>query len=348
MAITITKGPGALSKMFTNLGTMARKNSPELLVIGGTLAFAATIFATYKATVKTREIVDAANESVEQINKCKENGYVSRANDASERIEYTEEDADKDIKAIKRQSAGKIIKATIPVVLLGATTLSCFFGADYIRKQRHAALFAASEVVMHSYENYRKGVIERFGPDVDRELKYKLFKEEVETEEVNPDTGRKKKSKKTVYRTNYDGYSDFARMFDEFNDLYQKNVSVNGKEPSYGVYNLKLLVDIERQANEKLRNKGFLTLNEVYEMLHYDVTIEGRDAGWIFDLNDETCRNGTHISFGILNGKTEDDVRALLLGNDSSIILDFNVDTLDVWHGFDDTPTFGLLPGRRR
>lgn len=345
--IKISNGPGVTSKIFTALKNSARKNSPELLVAAGTVMFFGTLYSMYKTTVKVKEVVDTANQSVEQVNVMLENGAVCRATDSNETIEYTKEIANEDIKQIKRSSAKKIIKAAAPTVILTFGTLSCFLGADYIRKQRHAALFAASEMTLHAYENYRKGVIEKFGPEVDQELKYKLFKEDVEVEETNPETGRKKKGKHTILRSKYDGYSEFARIFDEGNDLYQRNINENGKEPSYGVYNLNLLNNIEKQLNDDLYRYGFVTVNDAYERLHFEKTKAASTAGWRYDPNDPSCRNGTHISIGLLRGKDEDELRAIMLGEERSFILDFNIDTLDVWKDFDDTPTFGLLPKRR-
>lgn len=347
--IKISNGPGFTSKIFTALKNSARKNSPELLVAAGTVMFVGTLYSMYKTTIKVKEVVDTANSSVDQVNKMLENGAICRATDSNETMEYTEEIANEDIKQIKRSSAKKIVKAAAPTVILALGTLSCFIGADYIRKQRHAALFAASEMTLHAYNEYRKGVIEKYGPEIDRELKYKLYKEETEEEEINPETGRKKKVKREILRSNYDGYSQFARLFDECNDLYQKNiVNINGKEPSYGVYNLNLIANLEKEANKQLRERGYLTINDVYELLHFEQIKAGRDAGWIWDPNDPTCRNNTHINFGTFRGKDEEDMRAMYLGIERAFILDFNIDTLDVWDGFDDTPTFGLLPKRRK
>lgn len=340
MAVKVVNGPGLINRALTSV----RKSSPELLVVAGTLSFFATLFAMHKTTLKTKDIVDGVNEELELINNTKEIHEVN----GEELIEYTDEDRAEDIRIVKKHAAGKVIKAALPTVLLAAATISCFWGADYIRKQRHAALFAAAEMTLKSYNSYRNGVIEKYGKEVDNELKYKLFNDTVDIEEYNEESGKTKKVKKKIKRTNYDGYSDFARMFDENNDLFQKNVNVNGKEPSYGVYNLKQVTDLEREANEKLRKNGFLTINEVYDMLHFEKTIAGRDAGWIWDINDPTCVEGSHISFGILGNKSEEDIRAILIGIDSSFILDFNIDTLDVWAKFDDTPLTGLLPGRSK
>lgn len=337
MSVRITDGPGVVSRIFTAIKNGATKKSPELLVIGGTVAFVATLVSMRKTTLKTKEIVDNANDQVDAINNTPKSA------------EYTDEDAFEDIKKVKRASAVKLVKAAVPTIVLALGTISCFWGADYIRKQRHAALFAAAEMTMHSYENYRKGVIEKYGPDVDKELKYKLFRSEQEVEVTDEKTGRKKRKKETVWETNYDGYSQFARIFDEYHPKYQRLIVDSRKYPNddapYGMANLDWVLCQQKAANQKLRREGRLVLNDVYEMLQYEKTEEGALAGWVWDINDQSCLDDMHIDFGIFDYDKET-WKAIMLGKEKSFVIDFNIDTLDVYHGVDNTPTFGLLPGR--
>ena len=344
MGIVVSHDNSAVKRIFETVKSTAKKNSPELLVVTGTIAFVATLWSMHKTTLKTKDIVDKANEEITVIKETKELRQV----DGTDNIEYTEEDKAEDIKKVKRISAGKIVKAAAPTVLLAIGTLGCFFGADYIRRQRHAALFAAAEMTLHSYNNYRKGVIDRYGPEVDKELKYKLFKDTEEVEETDQKTGKKKTVKKKVTRTNYDGYSDFARVFDEFNEEYNKNIfysNKEGKDVPYGLKNLEFVIEMEKAANQKLRKQGNLTINEVYEMLRFDKVPAGSVAGWIFDINDKTCLDDCHVDFGIFDKDTAE-LKAIMLGNEKSFVLDFNIDTLDIWEGFDEKSVRGLLPGR--
>ena len=98
MSIAITNGPGAVSRIFTAIKNSAKKNSPELLVVGGTVAFIMTLYSMYKSTLKTKAIVDNANDQVDAINNTPKS------------VDYTDEDAVEDIKKVKRASAKQIIK----------------------------------------------------------------------------------------------------------------------------------------------------------------------------------------------------------------------------------------------
>ena len=339
MSVAITNGPGAISRIFTTIKNSAKKNSPELLVIGGTVAFVATLFSMYKTTLKTKEIVDDANDQINAINNTPKS------------TDYTDSDAVEDIKQVKRTSAKRIVKAVAPTALLAMGTISCFWGADFIRKQRHAALFAAAEMTMHSYDNYRKGVIEKYGPEVDKELKYKLFQDTEIVEEEDPKTGKPKKVKKKVWRTEYDdGHNMFSRVFDSshprFFDLNLTSKKYPDGTAPDGAANLSWVLQMEKVANQELRKQGYLTLNEVYKMLEFEAQPYGANAGWIFDPTKQDCMDNAHVNFGIFNMGTEN-LEAVIRGKNDAFWIDFNIDTLDVWEAFDTTPTYGLIPKRR-
>ena len=320
MGILITKGPGAVASKFMNLKNSMKKSAPELLVVGGAMLFAATIVSACKTAIKTKEIVDKANEEVEAINNTPNSP------------EYTQEDAEKDIKTVKRKARIQIIGKVAVTTALAAGTLTCFFTADHMRKERHLALLAAAEMERRAFDNYRQGVRERYGDDADAELKYKLVNKEWEEEETDPKTGKKKKVKKKTTVSELREHDGFTRIFDEFNDLWVKEAP----------YNLQNLLQAQSNANKMLRERGFVTVNDVYDLLHFERVRAGQFAGWIWDPSDLSCQEGTHIDFGFWDMANDEGKKRFLLGYERSVILDFNIDTLDVWNGFDDTPLIGL------
>ena len=76
-------------------------------------------------------------------------------------------------------------------------------------------------------------------------------------------------------------------------------------------------------ANEKLKQKGHLFLNEVYDMLGINRTRAGQVVGWIYDENNDKGDN--FVDFGIYDINSERK-RAFVNGDERSILLDFNVD----------------------
>ena len=76
-------------------------------------------------------------------------------------------------------------------------------------------------------------------------------------------------------------------------------------------------------ANEKLRSKGHLFLNEVYDMLGIHRTKAGNVVGWIYDEKNPVGDN--YVDFGIYDIHKEQN-RDFVNGIERSILLDFNVD----------------------
>ena len=75
-------------------------------------------------------------------------------------------------------------------------------------------------------------------------------------------------------------------------------------------YNMLYLKNQQTYANNLLRSRGHLFLNEVYDMLGLPRTKDGCVVGWVL---------GSYVDFGLDNERNEDPERRCQ-------ILDFNVD----------------------
>ena len=84
--------------------------------------------------------------------------------------------------------------------------------------------------------------------------------------------------------------------------------------------NLMFLKVQENYANEKLRARGYLFLNDVYDMLGMPRTKAGQIIGWIYDEKNPLGDN--YVDFGIYAEHNMNFVN----GYESSVLLDFNVD----------------------
>ena len=73
-------------------------------------------------------------------------------------------------------------------------------------------------------------------------------------------------------------------------------------------------------ANEVLKCKGYLFLNDVYAMLGIPKTKAGQVVGWKWDSNGDN-----YVDFGIYD-VTDERKRAFVNGYERNILLDFNVD----------------------
>ena len=183
-----------------------------------------------------------------------------------------------------------------------------------ILKRRNIALAAAYAVVDKGFKKYRKNVVERFGEQLDKELRYNIKAKEVE-EIVKDENGNEKVEKTIVNEVGInpvDGYSGYARFFDAASSFFEKDPE----------YNLMFLRKQQDWANEVLRSRGHLFLNEVYDMLGIQRTKAGQVVGWIYDEKNPNGDN--YVDFGIYNNKEAS--RRFVNGYEYNILLDFNVD----------------------
>lgn len=104
--------------------------------------------------------------------------------------------------------------------------------------------------------------------------------------------------------------SNYARFFDEACTAWTKDPELN----------LMFLKCQEQFANEKLRSRGYLFLNEVYDMLGMPRTKAGQVIGWIYDEKNPVGDN--YVDFDIYAEHNANFVN----GYERPILLDFNVD----------------------
>ena len=227
---------------------------------------------------------------------------------------YSEEDGKKDTAIVKRQTAVKVAKVYAPAVFVGALSASAILKGHNIINKRYAGLSAAYTALGTDYKKYRNHVVDRFGEEVDKQLKFNTIKEEYTESAVDEETGKKKKVKKSR-NIAQDGFacSGYAKF-------YQEGCLGWTKDPDH---NLWVLRSIQSQANEALKSEGYLVLNDVYEMLGIDKTVAGQVVGWIYDEKNPVGDN--YIDFGIYE---VDDARKrdFVNGYERNILLDFNVD----------------------
>ena len=167
---------------------------------------------------------------------------------------YTEEDAKKDITAVYGQTGLKLVKMYGPSVLLGAASIGCIVTSHGIVRKCRFALAAAYASVDKGFKEYRGRVIERFGEELDRELKYNIKKQEIQ-EVVTDENGNETTVTKTVdvaYAKNPDSGSPYARFFDD-------GCTGWSKDPEHNLYFLR---SQESFANDKLKEKGIKTLTQ--------------------------------------------------------------------------------------
>ena len=294
------------TKTFHRIGFKIKKHSPEILLVTGITGVVTSAVMACKATTKVDNIVEESKNTIDLIHEGMETGNIRG-------VEYTEEDGKKDISIVYVRTGVKFAKLYGPSVLLGLTSIGCILASNNIIHKRNVALSAAYTAIDRSFKGYRSRVIERFGENMDRELRYNIKTQEVKETVVDEETGKKKTVKSTVSVVDPNTHSDYAKFFDEYCAGWTKDAE----------YNLLFLRQQQNYANELLKSRGHLFLNEVYDMLGIDRTKAGNIVGWVYD--EEHPIGDNFVDFGIYvldNEKARDFVN----GRERSILLDFNVD----------------------
>ena len=304
--LSITKITSSITPKLGKAGLKFKSASPEIALGLGIITGIAAFASACKASTKFDGIMKEHKEKTDKIHE-----YAARPQEEKEEV-YTEKDEQHDIMITCVQTGIKIVKLYAGPFALEALSLGLIIKGHNILRTRNAALASAYAILNKDFKEYREGVIERFGKDLDKELHLKL-KDQVVEKEIEDDKGKKKKVKETIKTSGLEGYSIYARFYEDGCKGWEKN-------PEYSLMYLK---QQERFASDKLRSQGYLFLNDVYDALGIPRTIAGQAVGWIYDPDDSTKDN--YVDFGIFDVSKPHN-GDFVNGYERSIILDFNVD----------------------
>lgn len=292
---------------------LAKKHSPELLVGGGIVSILGGTVLAVKATRKVAEVQFKFQEMQVDINYIKDN-----RDNLKDGAVYTDQDYRKDITMMHIQRAKALGKVYFPAMLATGLGITMILSGHNIMRKRNVAVLAAFNGVDKAFDKYRERVVDELGEVADRKFRYGSQFDEVEVLDVDDKTGKSKKVKKTVESFDEGDPSMYAKYFDETNRNYQTNAE----------YNLFFLRSQQNYLNDKLKSRGHLFLNEVYEALGFEHTSAGAVVGWVIGEG-----NDNYVDLGIYNqGKNmhyiveAQDKHEFVNGRRASILLDFNVD----------------------
>lgn len=290
---------GVASKTIMKL----KKHSPEILVVAGIAGTVVSAVLACKATTKVAEILDETKGTLDTIHEGMKTGAINGQ-------EYTTEDGKKNTVVVYAQTGMKLARLYGPAIILGTLSITSILASNNILRKRNVALGAAYAAIDKSFKEYRGRVIERFGEQVDTELKYGIKAKKFEEIEVDPETGKEKKVKKTVMVADPNLQSDYAVYFDSKSRNYETNPD----------YNRMFLKAQQAFANDKLQTRGHLFLNEVLDDLDLPRTPAGQIVGWTKDGPDG------YVNFRIVEVEREtEDGR-----HEPALLLDFNVEG-NIW-----------------
>ena len=290
-----------LRKSFKKAQLTVRKHSPEILMVAGVIGTVAGAVMACKETLELEDVLDECKqekmELEEQYAMCEE---------------YSEDALKKDKVKLTIKQAAKIVKLYAPSVIMEATSIGVIFASNDIMRKRNASMAAAYATLNSMYKRYRQNVIESYGEEVDKDMRFGVKHEKVT--EIDEDGNKVKIDARIVDLDNTAlAISDYSRFFQS---------GCKGFDASSGRYNLLYLKGIQAMFNNKLIADGYVMLNDVYRELGFDTIPEGWSIGWVYDESNPIGDN--YIDFGLYEARNKNQ-RAV---NDWEpvILMDFNVD----------------------
>ena len=290
-----------LRKSFKKAQLTVRKHSPEILMVAGVIGTVAGAVMACKETLELEDVLDECKqekmELEEQYAMCEE---------------YSEDALKKDQVKLTIKQVAKIVKLYAPSVIMEATSIGVIFASNDIMRKRNASMAAAYATLNSMYKRYRQNVIESYGEEVDKDMRFGVKHEKVT--EIDEDGNKVKIDARIVDLDNTAlAISDYSRFFQS---------GCKGFDERSGRYNFLYLKGLQAMFNNQLIADGYVMLNDVYRELGFDTIPEGWSIGWVYD--EENPIGDNYIDFGLYEARNKNQRAAN--GWEPVILMDFNVD----------------------
>lgn len=301
--------PASVSQMVSRQGLLASKNAPTILFASGVAGMIGSTVLACHATLKMEEVLRVHRNDIRTAKSVKmSNGEENLEHKdggvllEEDKVTYTDNDYRRDVAIIFSRSIVRTAKLYAPAIILGSASIACLTKSHDILQKRNAALTAAYIAVDEAFKQYRERVIDEYGEEKDREFRYGSVEVDMVDENGKMYTEKQPDGTPSMY----------ARFFDEYSSSWSK-------EPDY---NFVFLLHTQHMANDHLRARGHLFLNEVYDMLGIDRTQAGQVVGWVISKDGDN-----YVDFGIFkDARHSAEVRDFINGRNNAVLLDFNVD----------------------
>jgi hypothetical protein len=283
-----------------------QKSSPKIMFGAGVVGVVGATVLACRATLKVSATL-SATEELQYRSELLHEQFKDKSGPGFDEG-YDEKEYARNSAILKVKTGLNIAKLYGPSVGLMAISIGLLTGSHVTLSKRNASLTAAYAGVDQAFEKYRQRVVKQLGKDADEEFRYGVDRTEEAVE------GKDGKSKTIVHKrvSGNQQHSQYARFFDQFCNDWQKG------NPEY---NRMFLQCQQNFMNEKLRSRGHLFLNEVYDALGMERSRAGAVVGWVISKTGDNF-----VDFGIFDDVTNPNVRDFVNGLNDSILLDFNVD----------------------
>lgn len=276
-----------IKMILARAGLKLKKHSPTILTIAGVIGLTAAGVMACVQTKKVDEVIERHKNRLEGVHKCKEN-IINEVGAPAYRASI--------IKAYAKTALDFTKLYGIPFAVAGASVTAILCGHNIISK-RHAALSAAYNSLNSAFNTYRNRVREDVGEEKEREYYSEIT--------------RTTKQKTNNNAASTDEKREYSRFFDEWSDRWTKDP----------ITNRATVLSVQNWANNRLKTRGHVFLNEVYDALGLDRAPVGQLVGWVHTEDGST---NNFIDFGLYD--SDEGTEAFMVGLNRNVLLTFNVD----------------------
>ncbi len=302
----------------SNLGSAALQTlkhaSPTLFTIGG---IAAIVGGGILACIQTRKLDDKLEECKCDILDIKDEEVP--ADDAVAQKEHTQKLAKAYVKA-----GGELVKLYGGSVALGTAGIVSILAGKKIMDDRYAGAVSALGLSERIFAKYRANVVRELGEEKDKAFRYGIHEQTTEEIVLDKD-GNPKCDKNGVVKTKTHKETVLDDLDpDEFNRIFDE-VSSSEWTNNYEYNKNKLLLS-KQYMTDRLRARGWLSMNDIYEALGFPATAKGQDYGYVVEKRGDDEKlplidfgmNKLHAGTGMTRFDTmDDDCNAILLTFDN-------------------------------
>jgi hypothetical protein len=295
----------SIGNVVNKVKVFGKKNSPEILLGIGIVGFVGTVVTACIATSKVESVLDEHKIKMSKIEEAKE----LIESGEMDTDDYTQKDEILDKVKFYTETGVALLKLYGPTIGLGAMSVYCILSGHKILNGRYVGALTAYNGLLGTFKKYRKNVVDAYGQDVDRAMRYGA-------EYILEKKKNEKGDKVTEKQENIDmtfPEDDTARYFDAQNPNWDPN-------PNFSIMFLRGQQNI---LNDILQSRGHVFLNEVYDALGFEHTPQGAVLGWVKGMGDD------YIDFGLYD-QSKDPIRRFVNGQDNVVLLEFNHDGV-IW-----------------
>lgn len=206
------------NKLISSSRLFLKRNSATILTCAGAIGVAATSIMAVKATPKALRLIEQAEE-------------------------------EKGDELTKLETIKVASPSYIPAIVVGASTVTCIFGANILNKRQQAALASAYALLDSSYKEYKSKLKDIYGEDANVRVKEELAKDQYKKDDILLEE------------------DDTQLFYDDFSKRYFESTIEKVQQAEY-------------RLNREIHMRGWATLGEFYEWIGIPGINGDEELGW--------------------------------------------------------------------